>query len=427
MQFSWHDHGDWVEARTGGPLDNESAEPLFQSLNELIRKGHHRLMLDVSGVSYLSSAGISTLLKTHKQLTAIRGFFAVCEPSAQVAEVLRLTKMDGILVRDRDAARHYDPYTSTMLVLADKLADQAIRTFDDDGLAGTVYCLRETSPLQLELIGDPTGMDQRRYSENDVREIRCDADTFSLGLGALGPSFADSRDRFGEFVSIGGAAAHQPSGGRRAADFQTTVGDYLPHVQALYAMRVSGACSHLIRFRGEGDAPRVPVSAVIRKFAQLSDAASWAFVMVGESAGLVGASLMQSPATDTSAPQQTSLFQHPGVRNWLSFAPEHVHARSVAVVVGVVARAPLAGTQQRLSAWLRPLDAEGAFVGHLHAAVFGYRPIKKGLIDLTATVGAQFESESLQAVMHLLNDRRPINGAGESEFASGACWFGPLQ
>ena len=88
-----------------GPLDNESAEPLFQSLNELIRKGHHRLMLDVSGVSYLSSAGISTLLKTYKQLSVIRGFFAVCEPSAQFAEVLRLTKMDGIPVRSRDAAR----------------------------------------------------------------------------------------------------------------------------------------------------------------------------------------------------------------------------------------------------------------------------------------------------------------------------------
>ena len=37
-----------------------------------------------------------------------------------------------------------------------------------------------------------------------------------------------------------------------------------------------------------------------------------------------------------------------------------------------------------------------------------------------------FESESLQAVLHLLHDRRPITGAGESEFMAGACWFGPL-
>ena len=410
-----------------GPLDNESAEPLFQSLNELIRKGHHRLMLDVSGVSYLSSAGISTLLKTYKQLSVIRGFFAVCEPSAQVAEVLRLTKMDGILVRSRDAARLYDPYTSTMLVLSGKLADEAIRTFDDNGMAGTIYNLKEAAPLRLELLGDPTGIGQRTYSETDAHEIRCEADTFAMGLGALGPSFTDSRDRIGEFVSIGGAAAHQPTGGRRAADFQTTVGDYLPRVQALHALRFSGVCSHLIRFRGDGDAPRVPITAVVQKISQLSEAASWGVVMVAESAGLVGASLLQSPAATNSASSQTPLFQHPGVRNWLSFAPEHVLTRSVAVIVGVVARAPLVDEQQRLAPWLRPLDANGAFVGHLHAAVFGYRPIKKGLIDLNATVAAQFESESLQAVLHLLNDRRPINGAGESEFVSGACWFGPLQ
>ncbi len=422
MNFTWHDHGDWVEARLIGLLDNESAEPLSQALNELIRNGHHRLMLNLQGVTFVSSAGISTLLKAHKQLTAIRGFFAVCEPPPQVAQVLRLTKLDRFLVRDADAAKVRDAFTATMLVMS----PEDISRFQSQGLTGTVYTLEPSEPLRLKLVGDPSRLGRHSYSEADAQVLNCEANTIALGLGALGLSMDGCRDRFGEFLSVCGAAAHQPTGGRRAADFQATAGDFVPQVQTLYAMQCAGAFSHLIRFGGEGDSPRVPLSKLVGRLWETSDAPALGVVMVVESAGLVGASLKQSPVSGVTTSDDNSLFRHPGVRDWLSYAPEHVHARSLAVIVGVLARAPLADKRHTLSAWLRPLDSEGSCLGHLHAAVFAYRPIKKGFIELAATVGSLFESESLQAVLHLLPDRRAINGAGESEFISGACWFGEL-
>jgi hypothetical protein len=73
---------------------------------------------------------------------------------------------------------------------------------------------------------------------------------------------------------------------------------------------------------------------------------------------------------------------------------------------------------------MRPLGTGCA--GHLHAAAFPFRAIKKGRIDLGDTVSALFEADAPLGVLHLLHDDRAAAGAGESEFVRGACWLGPL-
>ena len=81
----------------------------------------------------------------------------------------------------------------------------------------------------------------------------------------------------------------------------------------------------------------------------------------------------------------------------------------------------------RLAPWLRPLASHGHLAGHFHAAAFSYRPLQRGELDLKTTVGTLFDAETLQGVLHLLNDDRPIAGAGESEFVRGACWVSPIK
>jgi hypothetical protein len=93
----------------------------------------------------------------------------------------------------------------------------------------------------------------------------------------------------------------------------------------------------------------------------------------------------------------------------------------VALLVGVVATSPCA-----LDPFLRPLEAEEPLTAHLHAAAFTYRPLRKGQIDLRESVGALFEAETVQSVLHLLNDDRRIVGGGQSALVRGACWVSPV-
>ncbi|MGB9432092.1 MAG: hypothetical protein WBQ89_07615, partial [Candidatus Acidiferrum sp.] len=72
---------------------------------------------------------------------------------------------------------------------------------------------------------------------------------------------------------------------------------------------------------------------------------------------------------------------------------------------------------------LRPLGNGPWPAGHFHAAAFSFRPLKKGNIDLKATVTTLFETETLQGVLHLLSDRRDAAGRQQSEFVRGAGWI----
>jgi hypothetical protein len=132
----------------------------------------------------------------------------------------------------------------------------------------------------------------------------------------------------------------------------------------------------------------------------------------------MGAALRRSPARAAS-PQPA--FEHPQIRQWLSFTAERAYARSLAFLVGVATSEP----NSLLNPIVRPLAKDCDIFGHFHAASFSYHPLKKGETNLKEAANGLFEVENLQGVLHLLNDEREA-GAGQSEFLRGACWIGSI-
>ncbi|MCP5119279.1 MAG: anti-sigma factor antagonist, partial [bacterium] len=176
----------------------------------------------------------------------------------------------------------------------------------------------------------------------------------------------------------------------------------------------------LARFETSRDSGDVNLSTLASHCLAITDADTAGIVLVAESAGLIGAALRRSPASGEAA---RAPFEHPEIREWISFAPERVFPRSVVLVVGVASKSP----DPALSPLLRPLDEEALPAGHFHAAAFTYGPMKRGKIDLRETVSNLYENERLEGVLHLLNDNRRIVGVGQSEFSRGACWIGPIS
>jgi len=140
---------------------------------------------------------------------------------------------------------------------------------------------------------------------------------------------------------------------------------------------------------------------------------------VVECAALVGACLRRAP----NAPGSEKLFEFPAVREWLSFTAESAYQNTVAMLVGVTAR----DGSGALANFTRPCGPTGRTRAHVHAAVFPYRPVRHGHLDLPQTLAPLFESRRILGVLHLLSDHRPDLGAGESRFYRGACWFSPLD
>ena len=79
-----------------GRVDSVSAEILHNALNEVIDSGVTRLVISLSDVDYMSSAGLRELVSALKQLNRQNGDLRLANPSGRVMEVLELAGLDSI-------------------------------------------------------------------------------------------------------------------------------------------------------------------------------------------------------------------------------------------------------------------------------------------------------------------------------------------
>ena len=104
MELIRNHSDDALNLTVKGRLDGYWADHLAKELAEILRNGVHQVRLDLSDVSFMSSAGIGTLVHFYKEFKAIHGAFSVVRVSAQVRTLLSLTKLDTLLIADSVAA-----------------------------------------------------------------------------------------------------------------------------------------------------------------------------------------------------------------------------------------------------------------------------------------------------------------------------------
>jgi len=360
-------------------------------------------------VSFLSSAGIRVLVQFYKQLHAIDGSLAISNPSDHVSKVLDLAGFHSMLIaEDLPEEPTALPQTSSQRV-------------DKDTFIFDVFTLPGDGQMTCRLIGHPSRLNGCRFSANDIHTHATDFPNASLafGLGAFGKDFEDCRGRFGEFLWVAGTATYLPTDGTNVPDYLISCGTALPDLKVLYGLTCDGSWRYLTRFTAKRKDNPVTLSTLVEACLDIANTDMVAITLIAESTGLVGASLKQSPVGE---PSDTAPFGYPEIQRWLSFTPERAYTKALVLAVGVLARAE-AGAAGPL---LRPLGPAPFPIGHMHAAAFSYRPIRKDELDLNETVHGLFESETPQTLLHLLHDDRDLTGAGQSEFLQGACWIGPI-
>jgi len=412
MEVTTEIAGEAKKLKVKGRLDGYWADHLAMALEEEIHQGSHRLLLDLSEVVFLSSAGIRVLVKYYKQLRQIEGSLMISEASQQVVKVLEMSKLASILLVGEN------PQTALARTAAAATA-LPVNHLEIQGAAIDVFPCMPDAKLQCELIGDPSLLRGCRFRERACRAAQFPESTFGFGLGALGDSFEECRGRFGEFLAARGAFAYFPTDGTNVPDYLLAAARSQPEVQVCYGVACEGEFAKLARFEAHHQAGAVTLAQVAEAALEIAESEQVGLLMVAESAGLIGAALRRPPSTDAA---DNAPFEFPQVREWLSFTAEPAYTHSLALVAGVAAR----GDAGLLAPVLRPLRAGSPVIGHFHAAMFSYRPMQKGDIDLNRTVRSLFEDQVLQGVLHLLSDDRAIAGAGQSQFVRGACWLAPL-
>jgi anti-sigma B factor antagonist len=81
-----------------GRVDTNTAPKLDQALKGLIENGRYKLVLDLSGVEYMSSAGLRAMVSCLREVKkGVRmGDLRLANPSERVADVLDLAGLDEV-------------------------------------------------------------------------------------------------------------------------------------------------------------------------------------------------------------------------------------------------------------------------------------------------------------------------------------------
>jgi len=401
MEIVRTQHADCLELAVDGRLDGYWAQHLSSTVGDVMREGAHSVQLNLSRTTYISSAGIGALVDLHKQFGAVGGSFVVTKPSRGVWKILEMVGLAAMLTGA--GASTPAPADAPSETVRRQIGTA---TFEiQDLLVG--------ARLACKLSGRPQLLASAGYAPADCRELDVRENEFSIGLGAFGDSFENSRERFGEFLAVAGAAATQPTDGTNFPDYMLGSGTFVPKLSTLYGLTCQGGFNKLIRF--EGSDP-IPLSTILSVCRESEGAGAVGLVMLAESAGLVGALLKRAPVSGER------VFGFPEIRNWLSFSAERCFSHALALAAGIVAVDP----EPALVPFVRPVSRRSPLAGHIHAAAFGYRPLPKGATEMKPAVRSLFEGGGLQGVLHLLADDREFSGAGESEFLRGACWVAPV-
>lgn len=405
MQITQHPEGELLELRLHGRIDAGWGEHLSNTIEKAVRAGSHRIVLNCSEVNYISSLGIGVIVSQYNMLKSVNGSLAVTQPSKFMRQILTTVGLAGILIDG---------------VEAPEVAVRAAARREVRGAAAyELYRQRVEMPLSCRLIGDPGKLTTTGFVAGDCSTVPFPSGTFGLGLGAFGGGFEDCASRFGEFLAAGGCAVVLPTNEPHAVpDYVLQDGDLIPRIETLYALTGDGDFSTMVRFDALADGSgSLTASELITTLLDLSSETAIAFVMLAETACIVGTSLLKSPALGALDPAV------PGVRDWLSFTTERITDKSLALIVGVAGR----DITDDAAPFVRPLRPGSPISAHVHAAVFNYRPVQRGELPFAGTVAKVIAATSPKAVLHLMPDSRPYEGVGETELARGACWIGPLK
>jgi len=103
MIFTTAIEGGTVTLNITGELDAVSVPDLRPVLDDLISKGHKRIVVDLSGLRLIDSSGVGAIVYLFRKLRAVGGTVSVRGAADQPLAILRLLKLDQILLVDARA------------------------------------------------------------------------------------------------------------------------------------------------------------------------------------------------------------------------------------------------------------------------------------------------------------------------------------
>jgi len=88
--------GNIVILALEGRLDTLNFSLLEKEMTFLIENNQKNIILDCQGLDYVSSSGLRILLKSLKQVDAVKGRFTICNLQPQIVQIFKISGFDHL-------------------------------------------------------------------------------------------------------------------------------------------------------------------------------------------------------------------------------------------------------------------------------------------------------------------------------------------
>lgn len=383
-----------------GRLDASWADYFTDTFLNHIRNGNHHLIIDASGIEFLSSAGIRSLVRINKELFVVNGSFSMVNSNEFVSKTLETTGFGNWLFTD--FPEDMEPEPDAPLPAKPGMNER--------------YILNSENALEITAVD--AWHEWNAIDFQHLKTVSFPENVFALGIGSATLKKEKALDEFGEFMAIDGNLVYQTPGEKGRPDYQLSVNQFVPEMLVARGIALSGDMAHLFRFSPTGDKPAHTVSELAAEVLAVTASPVAACVIIAEIDGLVGAALVHSPGRI----ENTTVLKNE-MRDWLSFSGERVFSGEQVVLFGIVSNTEKF-TYKHL---LHQLPSNKTLFAHLHATIFPYQPLPNGNIELHQQIGKLLSGPPPVALLHLIDDNRPHQQLGESSLIRGACWCAPVK
>jgi anti-anti-sigma factor len=372
-----------------GRLDSMTAPAVQREIAQLVLDGARQLLIDLNDVSFVSSAGLRVFIAAQQQLSQVGGEVVLVALSGQTEELLRLS---GLL----DLFRVVDSAEQARPADGGKPPGGTERT-----VAGIPLQISERTGAQgrISIIGSADKLARAAYGESDLHVVKASEMRFGAGLAAIGSSFAECRELFGEAVVLDHSLFFHPAVRRPTADFMLASRERNDIAYSfLHGFGFDGDFRYVARFSPADGA--LQLSELLSAVFELSPADLLGVVLLCESRGLLGMHLKRVPLAENQPASGTDIFDPRSFSDWMSFPVEPTDVSNLVVATGIAARDP-----RRLPPQVEKLFAPDTRA-HLHAAVFGKRPLDLRIERFDAEFERVTHALEVQRVEHLLGASR---------------------
>ena len=96
MEISEQKTDQYVIIGIKGRLDTTNYTELEKRLNSLVEDHNNKILVDCSGMDYISSSGLRILLMALKRITLLKGKFVLCSLQKNIHEIFEISGFTSI-------------------------------------------------------------------------------------------------------------------------------------------------------------------------------------------------------------------------------------------------------------------------------------------------------------------------------------------